>query len=222
MGEKVWLRFGEIPESGRSFNHIRGDREAGVAAFDAERVSRDYYRIEGVGPHLAFVAAAKLAIGCNLYEVQGTEAGRHPYGEPLIAEATETFIDSIVTIEVEGYEGWVAYLLDYFESIGPLSGPGIDPDYPTPEYPPIPSNTEDFLTSEEVTQLWAECGLFNGTPGAALRPLSGGAVGGAAQSLSSVLAGVRAPPTMKRSLAPSTAALDNLFKPLRKFLRKRR
>lgn len=83
----MYIRFGDLPEGGRSRNHATGEYEPGVSCYDA---SWDYedgcWRICGGGLVGAIMAAAIK--GVPAYLARGREVGRGSDGEPCIADAT--------------------------------------------------------------------------------------------------------------------------------------
>lgn len=83
-GKKTYIRYGLIPESGKSYNFRENISENGVSCFEAYKLGKDYI-IDVAGGYFTFVgyAGSKTA-----YEITGEELlGKGSDGEPLLKDA---------------------------------------------------------------------------------------------------------------------------------------
>lgn len=84
---KRYLRFGEIPEEGRSHNFARGTPEAGVSVYDVvERGGKWDIQVPEVGEWATddLLDRMRDAFDAPMYLVTGDEAGVGGDGEPVI------------------------------------------------------------------------------------------------------------------------------------------
>ncbi len=90
-GEDVFIRFGDLPEGGRSRNYRTGRLEPGVSVYRATRTPEGGYVL---GPLSAFersAAVSMFVLGRRPpFEVTGREVGVGSAGEPVLAEARAT------------------------------------------------------------------------------------------------------------------------------------
>lgn len=80
----LFVRFGGLPESERSVNHLTGIPEPGVSVYEAVERNR---RVQVLLPSLTGSACVSLS-GClfrKAYEVEGMVVGVGADGEPLLA-----------------------------------------------------------------------------------------------------------------------------------------
>lgn len=78
-----YLRFGEIPESGKSKNHLTGNLEIGVSVYDCVFLNGRY---KLVMPNLTHSACVSLSgvLERPCFLVTGVLIGRGSDGEPLL------------------------------------------------------------------------------------------------------------------------------------------
>ena len=78
-----YLRFGDLPESGKSKNHLTGKQEAGVSVYDCTIINGKY---KVVMPDLTHSACVSLSVVLErpCYLVSGALIGRGSDGEPLL------------------------------------------------------------------------------------------------------------------------------------------
>lgn len=98
-----YIRFGELPASGRSLNHATGERESGLSCYTAryDPVSeRMGFEDEGTLPDSLFAA---LITGQRVLLVTGTPNGRGSDGEPCL-EPGSVRVLSDLTPGPGGYE----------------------------------------------------------------------------------------------------------------------
>lgn len=84
-GKKTYIRYGLIPESGKSYNFRENISEIGVSCFEAYKLGKDYI-IDVAGGYFTFLgyAGSKTA-----YEITGEELlEKGSDGEPLLKDAT--------------------------------------------------------------------------------------------------------------------------------------
>lgn len=99
MMERVFLRFGDLPASGRSENFDTGELEAGVSVWAAEWDADEQHVVVYVADQPAAASLGHLS-DRPAYLVTGTVVGRGSDGEPLLSDAT--------AVPVEPAEiGWV-------------------------------------------------------------------------------------------------------------------
>ena len=82
-GSVIFVRFGDIPEHGKSKNHLTGKLEAGVSCYEAIRRGD---RIQVILPKLETTGLVSLS-GVNerpMHEVRGAVVGYGSDGEPLL------------------------------------------------------------------------------------------------------------------------------------------
>ena len=82
--KRIFVRFGELPQDGKSLNHLTGKYENGVSVYDA---IRDKQGIHIILPSLTGSACVSLS-GCldkSSYQVIGIIVGRGSDGEPLLS-----------------------------------------------------------------------------------------------------------------------------------------
>lgn len=81
-GEHCYIRFGTLPKSGHSRNHITGEAEAGVSVYPASKVGANEYIVDMRG----IDAGSGLFILQNRqpYIVTGDVVGKGSDGEPLL------------------------------------------------------------------------------------------------------------------------------------------
>lgn len=82
--ERGYLRYGDLPEGGRSRNHRDGFLEAGVSCFHAEFAKDGSWRLL-TGCVTKIDALMLAAAGAKAYRLWGTEVGTGSDGEPLLA-----------------------------------------------------------------------------------------------------------------------------------------
>ena len=83
-GKKTYIRYGLIPESGKSYNFRENISENGVSCFEAYKLGKDYI-IDVAGGYFTFLgyAGSKTA-----YEITGEELlEKGSDGEPLLKDA---------------------------------------------------------------------------------------------------------------------------------------
>lgn len=85
---KRWLRFGDIPASGRSKNHLTKEDEAGVSVYEA--VEKDGVALP-ILPSLTASACVSLSgvLERKAHWVTGRVVGRGSDGETLLVDAEE-------------------------------------------------------------------------------------------------------------------------------------
>lgn len=77
-----YIRFGAIPESGRSINHATREPESGVSCYRLVRIGAEW-RIDGaIGSYMELSSS-----GLPLYEIAGDEIGTGSDGEPILRNA---------------------------------------------------------------------------------------------------------------------------------------
>jgi hypothetical protein len=82
----IYIRFGSLPRSGKSRNHLTGRLERGVSVYSAQRnLLAGTYELTGSG--LAGAAIMAAITGQAAYLVTGREIGAGSDGEPLIRDA---------------------------------------------------------------------------------------------------------------------------------------
>lgn len=82
----LFIRFGELPQSGKSRNHLTEQDEAGVSVYEA--VERKDGRIQVLLPRLDYSACVSLS-GCidrPAFIVHGEIVGYGSDGEPLLRD----------------------------------------------------------------------------------------------------------------------------------------
>lgn len=81
----IFIRFGNLPEGGRSMNHATGKREAGVSCFRATiNVQTGAYELDGDGLPQAAIAAALGEYGHVNLLITGKCVGTGGDGEPVV------------------------------------------------------------------------------------------------------------------------------------------
>lgn len=84
-GTACFVRFGKLPEAGRSWNHRDNHYEAGVSVYPARKTKAGYW-IDLAG--IDAVSAMFIQTAGELYEVNGTPIGTGSDGEPVLADCT--------------------------------------------------------------------------------------------------------------------------------------
>lgn len=82
----LYIRFGELPKSGKSKNYATGEYENGISVYDA-RYDIGEGAFEICGNALSGAAFAGLLSGKNIYLLSGEEYGTGSDGEPTIRNA---------------------------------------------------------------------------------------------------------------------------------------
>jgi len=103
--ESVYIRFGDVPESGRSVSAIDGRTEAGVSVYEAtiESVPADVDEPGMFCPFGPKLLQVILLAQRETYLVTGTEVGRGTDGEPLLED-----VDVVAPLtKRSGMSGWV-------------------------------------------------------------------------------------------------------------------
>jgi hypothetical protein len=82
--DEKFLRHGDLPESGRSFNHRDGHDEAGVSVYRLTRVGRAWKLLDGYGAAIfaekpTFVVTGKVLVDDAGRDLTGSD------GEPLLS-----------------------------------------------------------------------------------------------------------------------------------------
>jgi hypothetical protein len=91
MTEPMYVRFGDLPEGGRSWNDEAGQYEAGASCYRAEWQSGDKDILCVVIPDEICVGTINALADRPVYIVTGDLLGeRGGDGEPLMANATAT------------------------------------------------------------------------------------------------------------------------------------
>ena len=104
--KKIYIRFGEIPESGKSYNFRDKFFEDGVSVYAAVKVGKNYY-IDVVGSIFTFGGLCKK----NAYEVSGDvldSCGSD--GEPLLAN-----VSIVKKINNDNIDTTSAFIAECFE-----------------------------------------------------------------------------------------------------------
>lgn len=84
--EPCYVRYGDLPEDGRSRNHADGIAEPGVSVFHGQVLPTGEARARPTN-HVLFCSMASLR-DRPLYVVDGREVGTGSDGEPVLADAT--------------------------------------------------------------------------------------------------------------------------------------
>lgn len=84
-GIPVYIRFGKLPEGGRSRNYRDNVLESGVSVYEARKMPDSSYIafLSGVDQ----VSASLITTRDDIYEVEGSESGRGADGEPVLLDA---------------------------------------------------------------------------------------------------------------------------------------
>lgn len=83
MAATKYIRFGNIPENGKSWNSMDSREEAGVSCYRLVKIGREW-RMDGAwGSYMGLRAS-----GRPLFEITGTEIGKGADGEPVLANAS--------------------------------------------------------------------------------------------------------------------------------------
>ncbi len=84
-----YIRFGELPNGGHSFDHLRGHFEGGISAFRARKLGADRYVIEAdsVRQVAELRGLASSGVKRTVYFLQGREVGKDSSGAPVLSEA---------------------------------------------------------------------------------------------------------------------------------------
>lgn len=83
-GKKTYIRYGLIPESGKSYNFRENISENGVSCFEAYKFGKDYI-IDVAGGYFTFLGYADSK---TVYEITGEELSeKGSDGEPLLKDA---------------------------------------------------------------------------------------------------------------------------------------
>lgn len=80
--ETRYIRFGQLPEGGKSWNHMDSRYEAGVSCFRVIRADGKWLIDGAYGSYRALASS-----GITCYTVAGEEIGVGADGEPLLARA---------------------------------------------------------------------------------------------------------------------------------------
>lgn len=94
----MFVRFGALPDGGRSRNDETGDLEAGVSVYRGEWQSsdRDVLCVTLVSEGDAF--QLRQLEDRPIYLVEGEEVGTGSDGEPLLANATATLLEGVEVV----------------------------------------------------------------------------------------------------------------------------
>src|SRR5690606_36239624 len=86
LTQPVYIRFGELPDGGRSRNHATGQLEEGVSCYRARRRVDGGYELVSSGLPYAAIAAAMGAYGNTVLVNAGEECGRGSDGESVLRD----------------------------------------------------------------------------------------------------------------------------------------
>jgi len=102
----VYVHFGDIPKSGRSWNYLAKKEEKGVSVYEA--IIREG-KMQIILPSLTGSACVSLS-GCldrTAYFVTGEVIGTGSDGEPLLEDPTITGVALGEVKHYERSEGWI-------------------------------------------------------------------------------------------------------------------
>ena len=86
-GVPVYLRYGALPRSRRSTNHLTGECESGLSVYRAYRLRTGEYVLDASSHELmSAVALAVFGERDQPYLVEGIEVGTGSDGEPLLGQ----------------------------------------------------------------------------------------------------------------------------------------
>lgn len=94
----MFVRFGDLPEGGRSRNEETGDLEAGVSVYRGEWQSSDHDVLCVTLANEGDVIQLRQLDDRPIFLVEGEEAGTGSDGEPLLANATATPLDGVEVV----------------------------------------------------------------------------------------------------------------------------
>jgi hypothetical protein len=94
----MYVRFGDLPEGGRSRNDETGQYEAGVSVYHAEWANSDHDVLCVLLCNEGDVAQLHILEDRSLYLVEGIEVGKGSDGEPLLADAVATPLEGVEAI----------------------------------------------------------------------------------------------------------------------------
>lgn len=115
--EQLYIRLGRLPWGGRSWNARRGDREAGVSCFRAERLGKGHCLVETPDRALAFILVLYVKQNRPVFELEGEEIGRGGSGEPLLANVKARRIPAPIRLEAAEPGPHLRYAMDHFAEI---------------------------------------------------------------------------------------------------------
>lgn len=94
--EKTYIRFGALPEGGRSYNHEADEYEAGVSVYEAEWQSSDRDVVCVVVPSDACIFTANEVVDRPVYIITGNLLDeRGGDGELLMANCTSELVGPV-------------------------------------------------------------------------------------------------------------------------------
>lgn len=93
--EKIFIRFGKIPEDGKSLNHLTNEKEIGISVYEGLKENGKFKIVMPSLTSSACVSLSGLILkACgrpdDIFIVEGTVIGKGSDGEPLLANCKIT------------------------------------------------------------------------------------------------------------------------------------